>query len=74
MMNELFLVLIKPRDNAKNYGVKEGQWACFETTTSLVLAKGTAKILNNAGTPAKVQSIIIDGDGEIISFLTEMGD
>ena len=44
-MNELFLVLIKPRDNAKNYGVKEGQWACFETTTSLELAKGTA-ILN----------------------------
>lgn len=64
-MNELFLVLIKPRDNAKNYGVQDGQWACFETTTSLELATGTVQILTNAGTPAKVQSILIDGNGNI---------
>lgn len=64
-MNKLFLVLIKPRDNAKNYRVQEGQWACFETTTSLELATGTVQILTNAGTPAKVQSILIDGNGNI---------
>lgn len=64
-MNELFLVLIKPRDNAKNYGVQDGQWACFETTASLELAAGTVQILTNAGTPAKVQSILIDDNGNI---------
>jgi hypothetical protein len=69
-MNELFLVLIKPRDNAKNYGVQDGQWACFETTTSLELATGTAQILTNAGTPAKVQSILIDDIAVTFRILT----
>ena len=64
-MTELFLILIKPRDNAKNYGVEEGQWACFETTTSLELATGTALILGEAGTSVKVKSIIIDDNGNI---------
>tara|TARA_R110000803_G_scaffold2473_1_gene8457 strand:+ start:1450 stop:1656 length:207 start_codon:yes stop_codon:yes gene_type:complete len=64
-MTELFLVMIKPRGNAKNYRVKEGQWACFETTTSLELAAGTVQVLTNAGTPAKVQSILIDDNGNI---------
>lgn len=64
-MTELFLVMIKPKGNAKNYRVKEGQWACFETTTSLEFAADTVQILTNAGTPAKVQSILIDGNGNI---------
>jgi hypothetical protein len=64
-MTELFLVMIKPKGNAKNYGVKEGQWACFETTTSLEFAADTVQILTNAGTSAKVQSILIDGNGNI---------
>ena len=64
-MTELFLVMIKPKGNAKNYRIKEGQWACFETTTSLEFAADTVQILTNAGTPAKVQSILIDGNGNI---------
>ena len=73
-MTELFLVMIKPRGNAKNYGVKEGQWACFETTTSLELATGTEQILNKAGTLTKVKSILIDNSGELSSFLTYTGE